>query len=188
MESKGRREIRTQFDGVGTGNVAEDAGPQEVMQTNEDNWESFGNAHGVWRTSTSTKAFGELSVLIHSTSDRSAPTQRQIDAVSRINDLPTSQHDELLALIAEHYGEVVEDVECAFDLAEIPLIDQTASTYNFLDGGGPDYEHRVTILFRDNEILGIVDRDAASEIHDWDSIAEIEALVFGIEGFDDDED
>lgn len=158
------------------------------MQTNKNNWESFGSAHGIWRTSTTTKAFGELCVLIHSTSDRSAPTQRQIDAVSTINDLPPSKHDEVLALIAEHYDEEVEDLECSFDLAEIPLIDQSACTYYYLECDGPDDEHRLTILFRGNEILGIIDRDAASEIFEWDSIDEIEALVFGIEGFDDDDD
>lgn len=94
----------------------------------------------------------------------------------------------MLALIAEHYGEEVGDLECTFDLAEIPLIDQSARTYYYLEGDGPDDEHRLTILFRGNEILGIVDRDIASEIFDWDSIDEIEALVFGTEGFDEDED
>lgn len=158
------------------------------MQTNEDNWESFGTAHGVWRTCTTTKAFGELSVLIHSKSDRSAPTQRQEDAVSIINALPQSKHDELLALIAEHYDEDVDDLECTFDLAEIPLIDQSANTYFFLECDGPDDEHRLTILFRGNVILGIVDRDAASEISEWDSIDEIEALVWDTDDFDDDED
>lgn len=157
------------------------------MQTNEGNWESSGSAHGLWRTSTTTKAFGELCLLIHSKSDRTAPTQRQTDAVSIINDLPQSKHDELLALIAEQFDEDVEDLECDFDLVEIPLIDQSASTYFYLECDGPDDEHRLTVLFRGDEILGIIDRDAAAEISEWDSIDEIEALVWGNDDFDDDD-
>ena len=147
------------------------------MEASKDNWESFGDAHGYWRTCTTAKTFGELSVLIHSTSDRSNPTEKQNEAISVINTLPQSKYDQALALIAERYDENVSDIECVFDLAEIPLIDQSPSTYFYLECDSPDDEHRITILFRNSEILGIVDRDAASEIFEWDAIDEIEALV-----------
>ncbi|HCS54943.1 hypothetical protein [Rubinisphaera sp.] len=158
------------------------------MQTNQENWENFGGAHGQWRTCTTTKAFGELCVLVRSTSDRSAPTVRQKDAISIINDMPQSKHDEVLAIIADQYDETVEELDCVFDLAEIPLIDRAVNTYFYLECDAPDDEYRLTILFRDNEILGIVDRDAAAEIFEWDSVDEIEALPWDNEDFDDDED
>lgn len=158
------------------------------VQTNEDNWESSGSIHGLWRTSMSTKAFGEIIVLIHSTSDRATPTEKQKEALSLIKDLPQSKFTEALALIASHYGEGIEELKCIFDLAEIPLIDQSTSTYFYLECDAPDDEHRITILFRDNEILGFVDRDAASEIFEWDSADEIEGLVWEHDDFDDGED
>jgi len=111
-----------------------------------------------------------------------------MDAVSVLNELPQSKYDELLALIADRYDTNVEELECEFDLAEIPLIDHATNTYFYIECDAPDYEHRLTVLFRGNEILGIVDRDAASEIFQWDSIEEIEALVWDDEDFDDDED
>ena len=73
-----------------------------------------------------------------------------------------------------------------FDLAEIPLVDHADNTYFYLECDAPDDEHRLTILFRDNEILGIVDRDAAAEIFEWDSVDEIEALLWDKEDLDED--
>ena len=99
------------------------------MQTSKDNWESFGGAHGYWRTSTTAKTLGQLSVLIYSTSDRSKPTEKQEKAISTINGLPQDKYDEIIALIAERYGEDVADLECEFDLAEIPLIDKSPAAY-----------------------------------------------------------
>ena len=88
------------------------------MQTNQENWESFGTAHGQWRTCITTRTFGALSVLIRSTSDRSAPTARQMEAISVITNLPQNKHEEVLAIIAEQYDENVEDLDCVFDLAK----------------------------------------------------------------------
>ena len=158
------------------------------MQTSKDNWESFGGAHGYWRTSTTAKTFGQLSVLIYSTSDRSKPTEKQEKAISTIIGLPQDKYDEIIALIAERYGEDVADLECEFDLAEIPLIDKSPAAYFYLECDAPDDEHRLTVLFRDSELLGIVDRDAASEIFEWDAIDEIEDLVADDDDFDDADD
>ncbi len=163
------------------------------MQTNQDNWEASSTTHGFWRTRTKTQSFGELCVLINSTSDRSSlvcypkTVRRHIDAISALNNLPQSKHDELLALVADQYGTGLEELECEFDLAEIPLIDQSTNTYFCIECDAPDYEHRLTVLFRGDEILGIVDRDAASEIFQWDSIDEIEALVWDHNDLDVDE-
>ncbi len=158
------------------------------MKTSRDNWESFGGSHGYWRTSTTAKTLGELSVLIHSTSDRSNPTAKQEEALSTINDLPQGKYDEMIALIAVRYGEDAADLECTFDLAEIPLIDESPAAYFYLECDAPDDEHRLTVLFRNDEVMGIVDRDAASEIFEWDAIDDIESLALDDGGFDDTDD
>lgn len=58
-----------------------------------------------------------------------------------INGLPQSKHDEALAIIAEQYEVSIEELDCVFDLAEIPLIDRAANTYFYLECDAPDDEH-----------------------------------------------
>ena len=77
--------------------------------------------------------FVRFGTAIHSTSDRSNPTAKQEDALSTINDLPQGKYDEMVALIAVRYGEDAADLECTFDLAEIPLIDESPAAYFYLE-------------------------------------------------------
>ncbi|CAN0496215.1 unnamed protein product, partial [Hapterophycus canaliculatus] len=42
------------------------------METSGENWESFGGSHGCWRIKAFTRTLGELTILVHPTSDRSS--------------------------------------------------------------------------------------------------------------------
>ena len=57
----------------------------------------------------------------------------------------------------------------------LPIVGVGALATGFLALPGP--EERITMLLRDGEVLGLIDRDAASEIAEWDATDEIDALL-----------